>query len=79
MTLYHVNWCPDCIVVRHKLSELGVAYESVVVSSAHAFRQEVYEASGQTYVPVLIDEEMVLTETEDIIEYLEAHYAGKEG
>ena len=29
LTLYHVDWCPDCEVVRDKLSELDVAYTGI--------------------------------------------------
>ena len=39
------------------------------------FRKSVYEASGQYYVPVLVDGEMVLTETEEIVNYLDTYIA----
>ena len=73
MTLYHTAWCPECAVVREKLSELTIPYESVVVPDFRPFRQQVYEASGQYYVPVLVDRETVLTETSDILAYLDAY------
>ena len=31
LTLYHTEWCPECAVVRDKLSQLGLEYESVIV------------------------------------------------
>lgn len=74
MTLYHVTWCPECAIVRQKLEALGVPYESVLVPDFRPRRQQVYDVSGQYYVPVLKDGETVLTETRDILEYLEAHY-----
>lgn len=78
LTLYHVNWCPECALVREKLQELGVPYEDVVVPDFRPFRKQVHEVSGQYFVPVLKDGDRVLTETRDILEHLDAHY-GAEG
>ena len=75
MTLYHVNWCPDCAVVREKLAELHIAYEDVIVPDIRPLRKQVYEVSGQYYVPVLKDGDLVLTETHDIIEHLTRTYS----
>lgn len=74
LTLYHVRWCPDCAVVRDRLSELNLSYEDVVVPDFRPMRKQVYEVSGQYYVPVLKDGDMVLTETHDILAHLQAHY-----
>ena len=70
MTLYHTEWCPECAVVRNKLSELNIEYESIIVSDVRPFRKQVHEVSGQYYVPVLVDGRTVLTETGDILKYL---------
>jgi len=75
LTLYHVDWCPDCEVVREKLAELGVAYDDILVPDIRPMRKQVYEVSGQYYVPVLKDGETVLTETHDILSHLDTHYA----
>ena len=77
MKLYHVDWCPECEVVREKLDELGVSYESVIVPDSRPQRTVVYEVSGQYYVPVLGDGDHVLSETADILSYLEAKYGQK--
>ena len=37
-------------------------------------RTQVYEVSGQYYVPVLKDGDLVLTETDDILTYLDERY-----
>ena len=74
LTLYHVQWCPECAVVREKLAELQLAYEDVIVPDIRMFRKQVYEVSGQYYVPVLKDGDLVLTETGDILSHLEDTY-----
>ncbi len=73
MKLYHTEWCPECEVVRQKLAEQGIAYENEIVPDVPPFRKSVYETSGQYYVPVLVDGETVLTETEEIVKYLETY------
>lgn len=74
LTLYHVSWCPECEVVREKLASLKLAYLDVIVPDARAFRQQVHEVSGQYYVPVLMDDDLVLTATEEILAYLDDRY-----
>jgi len=73
MKLYHTEWCPECEVVRQKLTEQGIAYEDEIVPDVRTFRKSVYEASGQYYVPVLVDGETVLTETAEIVQYLDSY------
>ena len=77
MTLYHTQWCPECAVVREKLEDLNVSYESVIVPDIRPYRKQVYEVSGQYYVPVLVDDETVLTETDEILSYLDDHSNGQ--
>jgi glutathione S-transferase len=76
MTLYHVSWCPECELVRRKLADLRVPYEDVVVPDFRPLRKQVFEVSGQYFVPVLKDGDRVLTETQEILDYLEEQYAG---
>lgn len=71
MKLYHVEWCPDCDVVRRKLAEHDFGYEHEIVPDIRPLRHSVYAVSGQYFVPVLVDGETVLTETEDILAYLD--------
>ena len=77
MKLYHVDWCPECLTVRAKLDDLGLSYESVIVPDSRPQRSEVFEASGQYYVPVLRDGDKVLSETDEILSYLESNYSQK--
>ncbi|MFO7832625.1 MAG: glutathione S-transferase N-terminal domain-containing protein [Halohasta sp.] len=78
LILYELPGCPYCAKVVTKLDELGLDYESRKVPRAHGERTEVEEVSGQTGVPVLIDEEHGvdgMAESADIVDHLEAHYA----
>ena len=77
MKLYHVSWCPECQIVREKLEDLAIPYESIVVPDRRGMRSEVYDVSGQYYVPVLTDGDKVLTETHEILAYLAATYGQK--
>lgn len=75
--LYELEGCPFCSKVKQKLDEIGLEYESHLVSRSHADRDEVKEASGQTGVPVLVDHEHDIEgmpESSDIIAYLEKTY-----
>lgn len=74
LILYHVAWCPDCEVVRQKLADLHLEYEHVVVPDFRPMRKVVHDVSGQYYVPVLKDADLVLTETGDILDYLDKTY-----
>jgi glutathione S-transferase len=77
ITLYELEGCPYCAKVVNKLEALGLEYDSVMVPSSHGQRDEVKEVSGQTGVPVLVDEEHGvegMPESDDIVEYLEETY-----
>ena len=74
LTLYHVSWCPDCEVVRQKLAELQIDVEGVIVPDFRPMRKVVKDVSGQYYVPVLKDGNVVLTETDEILDYLDKTY-----
>jgi glutathione S-transferase len=79
LTLYELEGCPYCAKVKTKLSELDLEYESVMVPRSHGDRTEVEEVSGQTGVPVLVDEDHGIegmAESDDIVEYLEETYGG---
>ncbi|ELZ48049.1 glutaredoxin [Halorubrum distributum JCM 9100] len=77
LTLYELEGCPYCAKVKTKLADLDLEYGSVMVPRSHGERTEVEEVSGQTGVPVLVDEEHGvegMSESDDIVEYLEETY-----
>lgn len=77
ITLYELPGCYYCQMVRTKLEELGLDYEVVDVPGPHSQRTEVRGVSGQTSVPVIVDEAHGidgLNESSDIVAYLERTY-----
>ncbi|MDA8344908.1 MAG: glutathione S-transferase N-terminal domain-containing protein [Thermaerobacter sp.] len=76
MTLYQIEGCPYCHMVRQKLSDMELTYVSVCVSPDRSRRQKVLEASGQPTVPVLVDGDVVLADENEIIAYLAKTYGG---
>jgi glutaredoxin len=78
ITLYELSGCPYCAKVVDKLDELGLEYDSIEVPRSHGERTEVEEVSGQTGVPVIIDDEHGIdgmAESDDIVDFLEENYA----
>ena len=77
LTLYELEGCPYCAKVKTALADLDLEYESVMVPRSHSERTEVESISGQTGVPVLVDEEHGvegMAESDDIVDYLEETY-----
>ncbi|MBI1819187.1 MAG: glutathione S-transferase N-terminal domain-containing protein [Nitrospirae bacterium] len=74
MKLYNLESCPFCELVRDKLEALNLPYEKIEVPGARHMRIEVYEASGQYLVPVLIDGEVILDDEDKIVKYLDDTY-----
>lgn len=77
LTLYELEGCPYCAKVTDKIAALGLEYDSVMVPRSHSERTEVEEISGQTGVPVLVDEDHGvegMSESDDIVDYLEQTY-----
>lgn len=76
-TLYQLEGCPYCERVADKLDSLGLEYEMVWVEAMHSERGIVKEVSGQREVPVLVEDDtgVTMSESANIIEYLEQNYA----
>lgn len=73
-TFYNASWCWYCQRVRQKLDELGLDYECIEVPVRHSQRHDVLRVSGQSSVPVLVDNGTVLDDDDVIIPYLEEKY-----
>jgi glutaredoxin/uncharacterized protein (DUF302 family) len=79
MKLYQAEWCPFSHRVRAKLTELGVDYETVNVPASSNKREELEEVAGTTAIPVLVDGDRIISDSDEAISYLEQEYeAGPE-
>jgi glutathione S-transferase len=81
-TLYRLQACPFCERVVRKLEGYGLDYESRFVEPLHSERDSVKRVSGSRTVPAFVDPETgaTLTESANIVEYLDAQYGnGGEG
>jgi len=74
ITLYHLEDCPYCHLVRRKLEFLGLPALVIPVKPLGADRKELKEKTGQSSVPALIDEGQVLVDSSVILEYLDKKY-----
>jgi glutathione S-transferase len=79
ITLYRLQACPFCERIVRKLDEYGLDYQSRFVEPMHSDRNVVKRSSGKRTVPAIVDENTGLTMSEsgNIVEYLEATYGGK--
>ena len=74
MKLYNLDGCGYCAMVRDVLVQMSLEYEKIEVPWPHQQRKEVYEVSGQTAVPVLVDGDIILDDEYEIIDYLKKTY-----
>ena len=74
MRLYQAEWCPFSHRVRAKLTELGIDYEIVNVSASGKRRAELEEVAGTKAIPVLVDGDRIITDSDEAISYLEHNY-----
>src|SRR3712207_2452593 len=74
MKLYQAEWCPFSHRVRAKLTELGVDYETVNVPASSKKREELEEVAGTTAIPVLVDGDRTISDSDEAISYLEQEY-----
>lgn len=75
LELYQFEGCPFCSKVRQKMTDLQIDFVAHQVKP-NGDRAKVEEVSGQTGVPVLVDpnRDVVMPESDDIVEFLEEHY-----
>ncbi len=71
--IYQLEGCPYCKRVKDTLNQLGLAYEKIEVDTDE-MRSELKEISNQTLVPVIVDGDKVMNDSQKIIDYLNDHY-----
>lgn len=78
MILYHRWKCPWCAAARQGIENVGAQVELVEVPYAREERTVVVEVSGQARVPVLVDGDEVIVDSQRIVRHLYAKYGGEE-
>jgi glutathione S-transferase len=68
--------CP-CGAVARRLNKLGLEYRTERVPRRRSQRPEIVELTKKPYVPVLVDEEEVVSDSRRILQYLEWRYEGE--
>lgn len=74
LTLYQLEECPFCKIVRKKLGELKLTALLVPVEHKGAERKKLIEISGQQSVPLLTDGEHIIEGSASILSYLDKTY-----
>ena len=90
LTLYVKTGCPYCAAVLAKLNELGISFEEKNIADSKV-AEELIKHGGKRQVPYmededpcenakhntpcLVDEDVEMYESADIIEYLEKNYS----
>ena len=74
--LYELDGCPSCALVRQKLDERKLSYETVTVprDRSDPLRQELFQKSGVPTVPVLQLGDLYIGESAEIIAYVEERF-----
>ena len=72
ITLYQFQSCPFCSKVRSLLNHINQPFEVIEVSP---FGMKELDFTNHRKVPVLKDDEQVITESATIIDYINEHYA----
>ena len=73
--LYETSYCPSCNIVKELLEYLKLEYTAILVPSPLHQRQIVQEISGQPLVPVIVDGDEVINDSQRIIKYLSTKYS----
>lgn len=78
MILYHRWKCPWCAAARQGIENVGAQVELVEVPYDREERTVVVEVSGQARVPVLVDGDDVVVDSQRIVRHLYSKYGGDE-
>ncbi|AXX17238.1 MULTISPECIES: glutathione S-transferase N-terminal domain-containing protein [Leptospira] len=73
MKLYQFQSCPYCSYVRDEFQNMGLVpgkdYELVEASRGTPGREEVVKLGGRSQVPFLVDDDIKMYESREIVNY----------
>jgi glutathione S-transferase len=75
LELWQTEWCPASHRVRQRLTELGLAYVARPVPVDRDDRAELFGATGQRSIPVLVAGGETVAGELDIVTYLNTRFA----
>jgi glutathione S-transferase len=73
------NWLCPCGGVARKLKKQGLDYRTERVRRRRSQRPEIVELTKMPYVPVLVDDQEVISDSRRIIQYLDWRYGEESG
>jgi glutaredoxin 3 len=68
------NYLCPCGAVARRLNKLGVEYRTERVPRRRSQRPEIVELTKQRFVPVLVDDEEIVSDSRRILQYLDWRY-----
>ena len=68
------NWLCPCGAVARRLNKHGLEYRTERVPRRRSQRPEIVELTKKPYVPVLVDEQEVVSDSRRILQYLNWRY-----
>ena len=75
LELFQAEWCPYSHAVRERLTELGITYVIHQVEPWPEQRGELRAVSGDTHIPVLVNEAgEPIKGTEEILDWLDGRF-----
>lgn len=77
LEIYQKEGCPFCQKVRARLSELGLSWVAHSAEPGQRSTEVLKKISGEQKVPFLVDTDrnVMMPESDDIIYYIDEHYA----
>jgi glutathione S-transferase len=73
------NWLCPCGAVARRLKKHGLDYRTERVRRRRSQRPEIVELTKQPYVPVLVDDQEVVSDSRRIQQYLDWRYGEESG
>jgi len=79
LELYVKETCTFCNKVTSVLNKLEIPYKEKDIYSSQSYMQELLSLGGKKQIPFLVDKEMnvMMYESDDIIEYIKKNYSKK--
>lgn len=74
LKLYYADYCPYCRKVINAFEKMNLKYEPVDAAPGTPGRVELIKLGGKAQIPFFVDEDIMMYESADIIEYARKKY-----